>query len=132
MMAACAAHRACRHEACRVGILGALLFIAACASAPVVGPKTVTAWRIPNFESVQECVHLDVGDRLDYDFTSTERVDFSIRYYEGNASIAPIVREKVVTESGRFVPITAQDYCLVWETGLNGALINYRIVPRRG
>ena len=123
---------ACWRAACSAGTLAAALLIAACASEPIVGPKTVTAWRIPNFESVQECVHLNVGDRLDYDFTSTERVDFSIRYSEGNASIAPIVREQVTTESGRFVPITAQDYCLVWETGLNGALINYRIVPRRG
>ena len=48
-------------------------------------------------------MHLAVGDRVEYEFSATEPVDFNIHYHEGNAVVAPIGREKVYADSGFFV-----------------------------
>jgi hypothetical protein len=78
----------------------------------------------------EECLRLAVGDRVEYEFSATEPVDFNIRYHDGNAVLAPIVREKVYADSGVFVPRIAQDYCLMWEAGPAGAVLDYRVRPR--
>jgi hypothetical protein len=44
--------------------------------------------------------------------------------------LAPIVREKVYADSGVFVPRLARDYCLMWEAGPAGAMLDYRVRPR--
>ena len=76
-------------------------------------------------------MHLEIGDRLDYDFTANQPVDFNIHYHEGRAVMSPLVRDKTLQDSGVFAPIIAQDYCLMWEAGLAGALLDYRISLRR-
>ena len=67
------------------------------------------------------------GDRVDYDFSATLPVAFNIHYHEGNAVVAPVVREGARTDSGVFAPRLAQDYCLMWEAGPGGALLDYRL-----
>jgi hypothetical protein len=68
-----------------------------------------------------------VGERVEYDFNATEPVDFTIQYRDGNAVVSPVVREKVTGDSGVFVPRLAQDYCLTWEAGAAGAVLDYRV-----
>ena len=75
-------------------------------------------------------MHLVVGDRVEYEFSATEPVDFNIHYHEGNAVVAPIGREKVYADSGVFVALIAQHYCLMWEAGVAGAMLDYRVRPR--
>lgn len=72
-------------------------------------------------------MRLEVGERVEYDFNATEPVDFTIQYRDGNAVVAPVVREKVTADSGVFVPRLAQDYCLTWEAGVAGAVLDYRV-----
>jgi hypothetical protein len=83
------------------------------------------------FSTNEECVQLAVNDRLDYDFSSNYPVDFNIHYREGYAEILPISRDSVEADSGRFVALLAEKYCLTWQAGAAGALLDYRIALRR-
>ena len=80
----------------------------------------------------ERCVTLKPGDRLEWRFTAKLPVSFNIHYHEGKVVIAPITREKVTEDSGMFDPLTAQEYCLMWEAGPTDTLIGYsmRVQPR--
>jgi hypothetical protein len=123
-----------RHVAFRRAPLLAGLFLAACASDlrhALDQPKVVRGEDISPYAMHEQCMHLEIGDRLDYDFTANQPVDFNIHYHEGRAVMSPLVRDKTLKDSGVFAPIIAQDYCLMWEAGLAGALLDYRISLRR-
>ena len=117
---------------CRTALLAGL-FLTACASDlrhALDHPKVVHGEDIAAYAMHEECMHLAIGDRLDYDFAANEPVDFNIHYHEGRAVIAPLVRDKTRQDSGVFAPIISQDYCLMWEAGPAGALLDYRISLR--
>jgi hypothetical protein len=115
------------------GVMVASAILAACAGEPPLAidrPKVVHGQDIAPYAIREECVHLAIGDRLDYDFTANEPVDFNIHYHEEGAVLMPIVRDKALQDSGLFVPLFGQDYCLMWEAGAAGALLDYRISLR--
>ena len=110
--------------------LAACVLLAACATTPATAPqwpKTVRGQNIAAYEIHEDCVRLRVGDRLDYEFTTNNPVDFNIHYHEGRTVLMPVVHDKSEQASGIFVPVIAQDYCLMWEAGPAGALLDYRI-----
>lgn len=113
--------------------LAALLGLAACTTAPPASdaPREVQGLELPPYESRQECRNLGPGDRLDYRFTSTTPIAFSIRYRDANAVVAPITRAAITADSGIFQPIDAHDYCLTFEAGASAARLDYRISVRR-
>ena len=43
----------------------------------------------------------------------------------------PLSRDKVTDDDDTFRPLVAQDYCLTWEAGRDGAIIDYRILLNR-
>ena len=123
-----------RHPRRRPGVCGrcatlaASLALAACATEPVAPPgepKVVRDRPLAAYDVHEECLRLIVGDRVDYYFSATEPLVFNIRYREVNAVVAPIVREGVRADSGVFAPRIAQDYCLTWEAGPAGAVLDY-------
>jgi len=125
---------AVRHVALRRAGLLAALVLAGCASDlrhALDQPKVVRGKDIAAYAVHEQCMRLAIGDRLDYDFTANEPVDFNIHYHEGRVVIAPLVRDKTRQDSGVFAPIIAQDYCMMWEAGAAGALLDYRISSRR-
>jgi hypothetical protein len=117
------------HEArFRFGGLVAALWLCACAT-PITtdSPKTVRAQPIAPYELLEECLHLRVGDRVDFAFEATEPVNFNIHYHEGKTVIMPISRDSTRADAGVFVSSAEQDYCLMWEAGAAGALLDYRV-----
>jgi hypothetical protein len=54
-------------------------------------------------------------------------VNFQIYYKDGITFIAPVSREDVMEFSGVFRPPYERRYCLRWEAGQQGAIIDYRI-----
>ena len=90
-------------------------------------PRAVTGERLAPYQSLGECVRLQRGERLEYIFTSGEPVNFDISYREGPATLAPVVREKSFGDSGIFIARLQASYCLSWEAGPAGALIDYRL-----
>ncbi|MEO8306186.1 MAG: hypothetical protein ABI724_18905 [Betaproteobacteria bacterium] len=105
------------------------LALCACTAALVTAdaPKSVKAHPILPNEWHEECLHLAVGDRVEFAFESTQPVDFNIHYHEGKTVVMPISRNKTQAESGVFASPIVQDYCLMWEAGVTGAAIDYRI-----
>ena len=112
----------------RYAWLIAAVALTGCA-APIApdSPRTVRAQPIAPYEWHEECLHLEGGDRVEFAFEATEPVDFNVHYHEGKAVIMPISRDKTRADAGVFVSPATRDYCLMWEAGGAGALLDYRI-----
>ena len=113
--------------------LTASFALAGCAAAPMVAgdSKTVPRQIIAPYEVHEDCADLALGDRLDYQFESSDLVTFNIHYHDGSLIVMPITRERVTSDAGLFVPQLKKGYCLMWEAGASGATLAYRIVVRR-
>jgi hypothetical protein len=107
--------------------------MAACATAPMVAgvPRIVERLVLAPYATHAECMHIAAGDRVDWRYESSAPLHFDIAYREGNAVIAPIVRDDSTTDSGTYEARLAADYCLTWEAGPPGAIIGYRLLLRR-
>lgn len=105
------------------------LGVAACAADTIVPgvPKAVTGLPIAPFEIHEECVQLVPSDRLDFRFEAGKPVAFQIYYKDGITFIAPVSRGDVTEFSGIFRPPFERRYCLQWEAGREGAIVDYRI-----
>lgn len=110
------------------GLLAAMA-LASCATTTMTAgePKVVKAHPLPSYQIHEECFKLRDGDRVEFHFESNEPVDFNIHYHEGHAVVMPISREKTTEYGSVFRARLDQDYCLMWEAGAAGALIDYRI-----
>jgi hypothetical protein len=95
-------------------------------------PLVATDRVIAPYESREECAKLVPGDRLDYYFKSQMPLAFNIHYHEGKIVIMPVTRDDTTADSGIFRPRLAQEYCLMWEAGRNGAILDYRITLTPG
>lgn len=120
-----------RRGGCAVRALAVPLALAALAGCAAQikpdAPISVAALAIRPYETHEQCARLVPEDRLEYAFEATEPVSFDIRYREGSAVVAPIARESTRTDAGVFIAQITRDYCLVWEAGAAGALLDYRI-----
>jgi hypothetical protein len=118
-----------RRIACALAIA-----VCACAGEPIQPgtPREVAGQRINPFELHEECLRMAPGDWLVYRFTAQRPVDFNIHYHEGKTLIMPVSRDDTTQEDGTFRPLVAQDYCLTWEAGREGAIVDYRILLTRG
>jgi hypothetical protein len=90
-------------------------------------PKTVRAHPLPSYQIHEECFRLEPGDRVEYGFASTEPVEFNLHYHAGSAVVIPVARGGALEDAGIYVALFAHDYCLTWEAGPAGAMIDYRI-----
>jgi len=108
--------------------------LCACTTAPVTAdaPKSVRGQALAPYADHEECMRLQPGDRMEFAFESTDPVDFNVHYHEGKTVVMPIYKEKSRAEAGVFAPPTKQDYCLMWEAGAAGAVIDYRIRLKPG
>jgi len=108
--------------------------VSACATESIQPgtPREVTGFRINPFELHEECMQMGPGDRLVYRFTSRRPVAFNIHYHEGKTVIMPVSRDGTTQEDDTFRPLVAHDYCLMWEAGREGAIVDYRILLTRG
>ena len=113
----------------RTALLVAAMALSGCAATITAGePKVVSAQPVPSYQIHEECFRLSEGDRVEFRFESTETVDFNIHYHEGDAVVMPISREKSLEYAGVYLARLTQNYCLTWEAGAAGALIDYRIL----
>jgi hypothetical protein len=112
----------------------AALALCACAAPGVTAdtPRTVRAHPLPSYQVHEECVALAPGDRIEYAFESNQPVAFNLHYREGSAVVMPVVRDGSLADAGIYVARIAHDYCLTWEAGPSGAMIDYRIWVKPG
>ena len=123
------------HESIRRGaICGAAFGIAitaACTSAParLEAPKVVYGAELAPYAIREECVALEPGERIAYRFEARLAVSFNVHFHEDNAVIVPLSRDGTTSEAGAFVADRKRVYCLTWEAGADGSIIDYRVSP---
>ena len=115
-----------------LGVASAVL-TTACTTPPLAPdvPHAVDRLPLTPYAEHEACFDGIPGDRLDYRWQTSEPVDFDIRYREGGAVVAPIVRERSRGASGIFEVRLRERYCLHWQAGNAGAFVDYRLVLRR-
>ena len=94
-------------------------------------PRSGAGVEIAAYALHEECFTLDVGERIDYYFSSTASIAFNIHYHDANAVVLPVAREHATEDSGEFVADRKQIYCMMWEAGAEAALLDYRVRPKR-
>ncbi|HEV2038613.1 MAG TPA: hypothetical protein VGT81_00985 [Casimicrobiaceae bacterium] len=105
--------------------------MAGCASAPgrLLAPKAVSGVGLAPYAIVEECLALEAGERIAYRFESRLPVAFNIHFHEDNAVIMPVSRDGTTSESGDFTADRKEVYCLMWEAGAGGSILDYRVSP---
>jgi hypothetical protein len=115
-------------------IHGAAFWIAVaagCASAPsrLQAPKLVFGVELAPYATLEECVALEPAERIAYRFDARLPVAFNVHFHDGNAVIMPVTRDDTTSESGDFTADRRELYCLTWEAGAQGSVLDYRVSP---
>jgi hypothetical protein len=108
----------------------AAMLLAACATPDTLvvdEPRTATEHAIAPYEFHEECATLEAGDKIDYRFEAQAPVTFQIYYKEGITFISTVNREDVRDAAGVFNVPAARRYCVRWDAGQQGALVDFRI-----
>jgi hypothetical protein len=112
----------------------AALLLAACAAHDTIvadEPRTASELSIAPYSFHEECAALLQGDKLNYHFEAKAPVAFQLYYKEGSASISTVSRDGVTEFGGVFNVPAARRYCLRWDAGPQGALLDFRIRLQR-
>ena len=117
-----------RGKAVAIALVAALDTIA-CATAPdrLEVPKVVAGLELSPYAVYEECLLLQTGDRIGYLFRAAAPLAFNIHFHDGNAVIEPVSAASTQGESGEFSADRDQTYCLMWEAGAGGSLLEYRV-----
>jgi len=104
---------------------------AGCATPPgrLEEPKTIFGLELKPYAAIEECFALESGERIAYRFDARLPVAFSIHFQDGNAVIMPLTRDTTTSDSGDFTADRTQIYCLMWEAGAEGSILDYRLSP---
>lgn len=70
---------------------------------------------------------MEAGDELRWRFAADGPLDFRVQFRDGKAVVVPVSRERVARDSGRFVALSARDYCAAWEARRTGVLLDYSL-----
>ncbi|MEP6944045.1 MAG: hypothetical protein ABI981_13965 [Betaproteobacteria bacterium] len=109
------------------------LAVIGCASVPATldGPRVRSGIAIAPYALASECMALSRGDRVGYEFAARAPVDFIVSFREGNTQVIPVESKSTAAESGDFVAQESRVYCLTWEAGAQGSMLEYRVQPVR-
>ena len=109
--------------------LATALGTVACATAPdrLDVPKVVVGIDLSPYTVYEECVLLQAGQRIGYLFRAAAPLAFNIHFHDGNAVIEPVSAASTQGESGEFSADRDQTYCLMWEAGADGSVLDYRV-----
>lgn len=99
-----------------------------CAVAPPPGqPLTVRAQPVPSGEFHEACGFLEADTVVAWRFVASVPVDFELNFRDGSATVAPVTRERVTEDRGRYVTLVPRTYCLSWRGGPVGAMLDYTV-----
>lgn len=108
--------------------------LAACATDSIVPdtPRDAASLAIAPYEIHEECAQTAPGDRIEYRFASSTPVRFSLYYRDDISFVSPVSRADALEYSGIFRAPDARRYCLQWEAGRRGAIVDIRIRFTKG
>ena len=119
-------------SALKVAAAVAALVAVACADVDpyrLDAPRSGAGVELGPYTLHEECFTLEAGERIAFHFESVAPVAFNIHYHEANAVIMPVERARTTQESGDFGADRRQVYCMMWETGAEPTLLDYRVQP---
>jgi hypothetical protein len=121
-----------RGKAVAIALVAALDTVA-CATAPdrLEVPKVVVGLDLSPYTVFEQCVVLQAGERIGYLFRAAVPLAFNIHFHDGNAVIEPVSAASTQGESGEFSADRDQTYCLMWEAGAGGSVLDYRVEKLR-
>ena len=119
------------HLCAMYGAFSLIATSAGCVSAPLPlqAPKAVFGLELAPYARTEECIPLEPGARIGFRFEASTPVAFNVHFHEDNAVIAPLTRDNATSESGDFSADRKQIYCLMWEAGDKGSVLDYRLSP---
>ena len=93
------------------------LLVSLVAAAPVFAaePAAKPVLIKPN-KNHERCFVLDAGQKLEYRFSSANKLNFNLHYQKGgDQTYYPVKLDKTTGESGLFEAKARDKYCLYWE-----------------
>ncbi len=81
-------------------------------SAPAPAPKPVV---LKPGKPHEKCMVLNSGEKVEYRFTSTAKVNFNLHYNKGDSAYYPIKLDRTTGEVGLYEAKSREKYCLWWE-----------------
>ena len=117
----------------RAGVPVVALLLTGCAQAPAAldAPRIGADIAIAPYASYRECMALQDGERITWRFSTSTPVAFSVRYRQDSAIVLPVDIASTTTEDADLAIQQSADYCLLWEAGAAGSLLDYRVQPVR-
>ena len=101
-----------------------LLFVAACAVAPV---KESGINQIKPAGIHEECFSAKSGQKIIYTYYSSLPVDFNVHYHAGEKIHYPIERRGATMDDGTYVADHEDIYCLMWTNNQTTTItVNYK------
>lgn len=102
-----------------------------CAAAPgrLDAPKAVFGRELAPYAMTEECIALEPGERIVFRFEARLPVAFNVHFHDGTAVVMPLTRDDAMSVSDDFTADRKQIYCLAWEAGAEGSVLDYRIAP---
>ena len=93
----------------------AMLSCAVAAQAPAAKPVVIKPTKI-----FEKCMQLEAGQKLEYRFESTGKLNFNLNYQKGpEETYYPVKLDRTTGESGLYEVKARNKYCLKWENRLD-------------
>lgn len=111
----------------RIGIVVALLLSGSLANGQTPAAKPVL---LKPGKPYEKCMSLDSGQKLEYRFESTAKVNFNLHYNKGDALYYPVKLDRTAGESGLYEAKSREKHCLVWENRSDADVeltVSYRV-----
>ena len=100
---------------CAVTMLGlAAACSVAVAQAPAIPPPPKPVMLKPG-KPLEKCMMLNTGQRVEYRFESTAKVNFNLNYNKGDTLYYPVKLDRTTGESGMYEARAREKHCFVWE-----------------
>ncbi len=77
------------------------------------GDKTIDV-ALPIKKAHEECLPLNVGQTLTFQFEANAELDFNLHYHQGNDITYPL-KGKYSSYSNTYVAEQKNDFCLMWQ-----------------
>ena len=93
------------------------------AQEPAITTSTVS---LPPAGAREECFGMQPSQQLNYEFTSTQPVDFNVHYHDKGEVFNPVLKDGVTADKGIFIADIEKPYCMMWtNNGMNRANVTY-------
>jgi len=76
----------------------------------------------------EECLTIAKGKSIDFEWSTTQPVDFNIHYHRGDDVTYPMKADNAKQKKGRFSPGTKEDFCWMW-TAKAATRLTGRLAP---